>query len=162
MICIDTSVLVSLVTKAPSPKNQNQVRNARAWLAECHRKKEPFLLSAVVYAEFLHAHNETAVSQRESYIEAISEQLGIYAFDGICASFAAELQVDFYKRFGRPDTRYKRAVLKADAMIAATAIVHNASKIVTHDLKDFRRLVDGQIAVEDAVPEQVTLGIEFS
>lgn len=119
------------------------------------------MVSAVVYAEFLHAHHETAKSKREILIEELFEKLEIHPFDGLCGSFAAELQIEFYNRYGRPDTRNGRAVLKADAMIAATAIVHGASKIVTHDLGDFRRIIGNRIAVEDALPEQSVLKIDL-
>ncbi len=96
---------------------------------------EPLALSAVTASELLHGlHRTRTIAQRErrnSYVEAIFEQMPVLAFDlnvaRVHSAVSAELE------------RTGRQVGAHDLMIAATAMAHDY-RVATRDLRSFPKI----------------------
>jgi predicted nucleic acid-binding protein len=146
VICIDTNVLIWGVQGVAQPAQEGMIDRTRRYLAQLARDNEQVMVPSVVVSEYLQGF---PLEEHPAQIEALAGGFFVAAFDARCAALAAELQ-----RIG-PAARAapgSRIALKADCQIIATAISHGASRIVTNNLEEFRRIARDRIPVID-VPE---------
>lgn len=140
LICLDTSLLILTQQQNPSPGHKNLFEAARAyeeWLAETDWG---VLIPTPVISEFLTSRD---AKTRREVLTTLQTFAQIAELDLRAAEFAARLRFTYYEKYGLPKNKNNRQVLTVDMMIAAIAMVNRASIIITHDIDDFERIVDG-------------------
>ena len=135
MIVLDTNVVSELMRERPA-------RAVIAWMDS--NPQDSFLVTAVTIAEILYGIRRLAGGRRRARLEAAFDMLmsrgfadRILPLDAVAANHYSRIVVD-RQRSGRPINAF-------DALIAATALAHNA-ELATRDIADFEdcgiRLID--------------------
>jgi len=144
MICIDTMVLIWGVQGVAKPQQSRMVDLTRRFL-DSLGKHDTVMVPAVVLAEYLSGFENER--DRLAQYDKIGASFFVPAFDAPSASLAAEIARSVTAQGVAAD--WDRRLVKADIQIIATAVVHNASVIVTHNVEEFQALAGGRIRVED-------------
>jgi predicted nucleic acid-binding protein len=111
-------------------------RRSRLLLETLSATKELTIIPYIAVAELLLGIDRT---QHGQYITELQERFFLAPFDLRATAYAASLWQDYR---GLPkDQQIERTCLKADVLIVATAKVHGATKVFSHDPK-FRKLAD--------------------
>jgi predicted nucleic acid-binding protein len=149
MICIDTAVLIwGVQGVAKGSHRQRMVDLTDRYLRSLRDKKEILMIPTPVLAEYLQGFADPR--ERTNQLEALQRFYFIPSFDVPSAYLAAELsqspEVHSLAREG------DRQALKTDVQIIATAITHQAERIITGNVKEFRQIAKGKIPISE-VPE---------
>lgn len=154
MICLDTMVLIWGVQGAARSRQEHMVERTRRFLRSLRADNEVLMVPTPALAEYLQGFQAT---DRRSQFVRLEEFFFLPAFDSASAYLAAELsrQKVVREAYRSGD----RQAVKTDIQIIATAIVHGAERIVTHDVDDFRRVAGQRIRVSDvpSIAEQLDL-----
>jgi predicted nucleic acid-binding protein len=111
-------------------------------------QNEILMIPTPVLAEYLQGFPDPR--ERTSQLEALQRFCFIPSFDVPSAYLAAELsQSPEAQALAREGDRQ---ALKTDVQIIATAITHQAERIVTGNVKEFRQIAKGKIPISE-VPE---------
>jgi len=108
------------------------------------RSPSDLSLSAITLAEILYGIEKSPVKKRErrSRIEKISSLLSIYPFDEAAAEHYAVIRAQLERK--------GEVISERDTQIAAIAVA-NRLTVVTHNVKEFRRIK--KLTVEDWAAE---------
>lgn len=154
MICLDTMVLIWGVQGAARSRQEQMVERTRRFLRNLRSGNETLMVPTPALAEYLQGFQE---ADRRVQLTQLEELFYLPAFDSASAYLAAELS-----RRERVREAYRsgdRQAVKTDVQIVATAIVHGAKRIITHDVGDFERVAGQRILVSNVpnVAEQLDL-----
>ena len=111
------------------------------------------MVPAPAAAEYLQGFDD---KERQEQLAALKRYFFVPSFDLPAAAIAAELS----RRSDVWDLKHAdRQKVKTDVQIIAIAIAHRAELIVTDNVKEFRAIAAGKIAVSEVpgVEEQQTL-----
>ncbi len=166
-ICLDTSVLILGIKGYKNPKLKGMAGKARRYLSYLAKSKETrVMLPAIVVTEYLAGVNP---SEHEKQVEYLSKHFFIPAADLKVAARAAAYAFERGKRRKKNASSRKkkptgkvqksRNEVRCDELIVATAIMHDADKIVTGDINHFTTIAQGRIIIEDIphIAEQLNL-----
>lgn len=123
---VDSNILVWAVKeKGPA----EQIRRAKLLFREFNEKKANIIVPAIVLAEYL---TDIDPNDHDRQIQEASRSFLIFPFDVRCASLAAKLfkMGDAGRQKG---TAEGRKCLRADSLIVATAKIHGATVLYSHD-----------------------------
>jgi len=145
MICFDTSLLIWGVEKQAHPSQQDMIERTSRYIALLKQDKQSIMVPSIVLAEFL-----AKCTRRNAVLAAFEKHFRVFPFDAKAAKIVGELEAnrDLIQQV-RGVSKVPRQCLKSDVMIIATAIAHNATKIVTENRYDFHQIAQGKIAVTD-------------
>tara|TARA_Y100001937_G_scaffold50513_1_gene70332 strand:- start:51490 stop:52023 length:534 start_codon:yes stop_codon:yes gene_type:complete len=151
-VVLDTNILVFAIEGPSEPNQDTDLKQRAELLVEKELEKESrVLLPTICLAELL-AHNQR---NRSKALEAYTRLgLEIRSFDTPAAMHYGRLYKAALaeRKSASPSTR---AILGNDALIAATALASGASRIYSHNTKDFRKWVKNlgdTLAVLDIPP----------
>lgn len=156
IVCLDTCFLIYAMQEKPVVEEIELHDHAQQYLKWLSREEIPVMLPTPVISEFLTGSKRPA---RLEILQALARLADVYDFDLRAATLASELRSEYWARHKLPKG-LKRQVLTVDMMIAATAIVNNATMLITHDVGDFERVLDGRLLVrgiEAGPPGQTVL-----
>lgn len=142
-------VLIWGLQKTAAPDYQHLVERTERYLRYLDAENETVMIPSPVIAEYLQGFD---ASGRAREVAALQRAFFIPSFDLPSAALAAELTDKADAKQLRKTSRENRQALKVDVQIAATAIVHGASQIVTHNIGDFKTITGGRIKVTE-VPD---------
>ena len=143
---IDTMILIWWVRQEASPGQADMIRRAKWLMESLEQHNATVLISAVSFAEFLRG---SSASQQQQQAAFLQQAVIIKGFDTLAAFVAAEL----YPRAATMEEYEKRkAVLKADIQIVATAIAAKANVFYSHDAGCRQLATIGGIEAKD-LPE---------
>ena len=160
LVCLDTSLLILTQLDSPPPNQEKLFAAAKAYQSWLPETDWGILLPTPVIAEFL-SSRDAAV--RHKVLRDLQAYTHVADFDLRAAELAARLRLRYAEEYGLPKGA-DRQVLTVDMMIAAIAMVNRASHMITHDRRDFERIIslldDFDIAVrsiDDGPPGQGSL-----
>lgn len=116
------------------------------------------MIPSPVVAEYLQGFDATG---RAKQVAELQKSFFIPSFDLPSAALSAELAERASANQLRQNSEESRPALKVDVQIAAIAIVHGATQIVTHNVKDFKTIVGGRAQVTE-VPNVAEPGRLFN
>lgn len=126
IVAIDTMIMIWGVRK----KGEKDKITRATWLFdELSDKRAQVILPSVSLAEYLAASDPSKYSD---IVAPLSTRFFIAPFDVQCAGLAAKL-FRKGKEEREMDVEDSRNMLKADSLIVATAAVHGASMLYSHD-----------------------------
>ncbi|MFL6199295.1 MAG: type II toxin-antitoxin system VapC family toxin [Thermoanaerobaculia bacterium] len=151
MICIDTMVLIWGVQKKARSGQEEMVERTARYLRSLQDENETIMVPAPAAAEYLQWFDD---NERQEQLAALERFFFVPSFDLPAAMVAAELS-HRSEAWGF-DERVDRQKVKTDVQIIAIAIAHRAELIVTDNVKEFRAIASGRIAVKEvpSVAEQ--------
>lgn len=154
MICLDTMVLIWGVQGAAQRRQEHMIELTRRFLRALRNEQTTLMIPAPALAEYLQGFPQ---AKRQAQLAHLEEFFYLPAFDSASAYLAAGLS-----RQGSVREAYRagnRQAVKTDVQIIATAIVHGAQRILTHDVGDFRRIAGSRIQVTDVPNVHEQLGL---
>ncbi len=159
LICIDTHAVIWGVKREATPGQEEMIDRAVAFLKECEDRKDRVMLPAVVLAELLAA---VPPEDRTAFVDQMHMLFHIAPFDAQAALRYGVMYQDFRSRNNHDHNNRNpspsRECVKADRMIAATAVARQCDALCTEDdgLSNFAR---GHIALRkiSQMPAQPTL-----
>lgn len=157
MICLDTMVLIWGLQRKATPDYQHLVERTQRYLKYLDEANETIMIPSPVVAEYLQGFDATG---RAKQVASLQKWFFIPSFDLPSAALAAELTERANASKLRKNSGESRPALKVDVQIAAIAIVHGATQIVTHNIADFKTIVGGRIQVSE-VPNIAEAGKLF-
>ena len=147
IVCIDTQILSFGLIKTPPKGHEHLVNHAAEFLKWIEKQQYRVIVPTIVVSELL-----TAVPEENhvSILKLFERDWLIVDFDLRAARQFANMRGDHIRKNrlhhmidpNRPGAT--REALKADVMIIATAIAHNADIIYTHD-RNLLKLAEGFI-----------------
>ncbi len=150
MVCLDTHIIVWAIRKDCTNGQEEMVPRATALIHGLREEKAKIMVPACVLGEFLAAMHPSLYREVQAFMEG---RFFIAPYDGKAALIAGEMM---YARGSFSElvksSGIRRNEVRTDAEIIATAIAHKADKIITQDLRHFRKLAAGRIRIE-GVPE---------
>lgn len=144
MICLDTMILIWGLQRKAAPDYQHLVDRTQRYLRYLDEENETVIIPSPVVAEYLQGFDATG---RTKQIAGLQKLFFIPSFDLASAALTAELIENADVDKLRKNSEESRSALKVDVQIAAIAIIHGATQIVTHNIKDFKTVVSGRIQV---------------
>ncbi|MBN1346752.1 MAG: PIN domain-containing protein [Phycisphaerae bacterium] len=127
VVFIDTMTLIWWIQKAASQGQEQMVKRAQ-WLAEdLQERQADRVVSTVSVAEFLRGLNE---AERAKQYAIIEETFICRPFDAVASHVAAKV---YQKQVTIKEYENRKAVLRADELILATALASRADVLYTHD-----------------------------
>jgi hypothetical protein len=134
IVAVDSMTLVwGLRREGP----QQECLNAQWLFSQFTARQTQVIVSTVALSEYLTAIDPTL---HEAVVEKMEERFIFYPFTKDCASLAAAL-FQTGQQMRNKNVPGARATLRADAMIVASAKVHGAGCIFSHD-RDCRDLAN--------------------
>jgi predicted nucleic acid-binding protein len=157
LVCFDTQIIIWGVKKQATPGQEDNVDKAKYLISICERDKIEIIVPSVVVAEILCAIDP---SLHNAFSELMHRRFIVPPFDTQAALHFAEMWRS--KKQIKDDSGIKRAEMKADFMIAATAMARGAKCIYSEDLGlkkfaqdyiDIKPLpsIERQMSIEDAL-----------
>lgn len=140
MICLDSQVVVFCM----QPPEDEIGERAAALVARCTEQSIPIMISPIVVAELLSGVPE---NNAIAYLETLKRRFVSPPFDDLCALHFARIWRTYRSRipqFQREGLTRQR--IKADWLIAASALAHGAQVIYSQD-EDVHRCAEGLIEV---------------
>lgn len=137
-------VLIWSLQKFAAPRYQHLVDRTQRYLNYLDAQSETGMIPSQVVAEYLQGFDAPG---RASQVAALQRAFFIPSFDLPSAALAAELTERANAKQLRENSAESRPALKVDVQIAAVAIIHGASQIVTYNIGDFKTIVGGRIQV---------------
>jgi predicted nucleic acid-binding protein len=125
---LDTNALIWAMKDECTPGQEDMKRRARLALREIERSKLGIVIPSIALAELVSPMSDR---QAGDFIAAAEEQFLIAPFDARAASVAAKLWRE-HKKFPESE-KLKRSILKADALIIASAHCAGAAVFYSHD-----------------------------
>ena len=149
VVCLDTNIVIWGVLKQKrDPNQQSFVDKSTALVKYLVKSKDIVLLPSVVVGELL-----VKISQEEhdDVVESLSRDWKIVDFDSRAASKFAQMRYErlspqMRRKLKRENPSATNRELDADTMIAATALVHKATRIYTND-RQFKNMAKEYIEV---------------
>lgn len=129
-------VLIHGLFESNSPNNRELSVRSKVLLQQIERDKQTLILSAVTVSEFLVG---ISAERMPSVSAEIHKRFIVAPFDSVAANIAADLWQRHSKLKASEQT--KRRLLKADALIVASAKSAGCQVFYSHD-KKCRRLAD--------------------
>lgn len=153
MICLDTMVLIWGLQKSAGPNSQHLIERTQRYLKYLDKENESIMIPSPVIAEYLQGFDSPG---RAGQLANLQKLFFIPSFDLPSAALAAELTDKAGMKNVRQNSSESRQALKVDVQIAAIAIVHGATHLVTHNIKDYEAIVGSRIRVIEVpnIPEQ--------
>ena len=149
MICLDTMILILGLQKKAAPKYQYLVERTQRYLKHLDDENETIMIPSPVVAEYLQGFDTIG---RVRQVASLQKLFFIPSFDLPLAALAAELsEGDSFSKL-RQNSNESRPALKVDVQIAAIAIIHGATQIITQNISDFKTLVGDRIQIME-VPD---------
>lgn len=156
LVCFDTHVIIWGIRGKATPGQENRIEKARHLINLCEKNDTKMMVPSVVVAEVLCAlepKSHSAVS------ELMHRSFIVPPFDTQAATYFAKM---WRNRKQVKDKAVSRAEMKADFMIAATALSRGASCIYSEDagLRKFAQdyisvrplpNMEEQMPIEDAI-----------
>ncbi len=130
---IDTMILVWWIRQEASAGQEEMIKRAQWLMTNLEEEKTDIMVSTVTVAEFLRGSPK---HQQQAQASIIEETFICMPFDKRSAYMAAE---HFEKIRSLREYEKRKTVLKADQMIAATALANRADVLYSHD-EPLRRL----------------------
>ena len=149
MICLDTMILIWGLQRKAAPNYQHLVERTQRYLKHLDEENETLMIPSPVVAEYLQGFDAAG---RAKQIATLQRSFFIPSFDLPSAALSAELTERADAGKLRQNSEESRPALKVDVQIAAIAIIHGATQIVTHNIRDFKTIVGGRIQVTE-VPD---------
>ena len=146
MICLDTMILIWGLQRKAAPNYQHLVDRTQRYLRSLDEENETIMIPSPVVAEYLQGFDATG---RTKQIAGLQRLFFIPSFDLPSAALTAELIENADVDKLRKNSEESRPALKVDVQIAAIAIVHGATRIVTHNISDFKNIVGGRTQVTE-------------
>ena len=136
VVCLDTHIVQwGVLKRASNPDQQHLVDRSTALIKLIEKNKDRVILPAIVVGELLvpippEEQGEVLMRLREDWM--------IVDYDGLAALQFAQMRhgrptVEALRELQKTNPSATRNELIADTMIAATALVHKATKIYTND-----------------------------
>jgi predicted nucleic acid-binding protein len=156
MICFDTSPIIWAVRGEAVAGQEEMIARARNYIRylDSLPKKQPnakvMMFPAPALAEYLVGCKNK--EQRDKELRIVEASFWVPALDISTACLAAEIEDTDAMRSLRKATDRNRNQLRVDAMVIAIAIFHKAEKIITHDVRHFKRLAEGRMEISP-IPE---------
>jgi predicted nucleic acid-binding protein len=110
--------------------------------------KFTIMIPAPVVAEYLVGADETEMHE----LEILKRGFEFPEFNVRAAALAAELQRGGLLDSIHDEFGMSKQSIKVDAFIIGIAVIFDAEKIITHDIREFTKLARGRIAIEE-VPD---------
>ena len=153
MICLDTMILIWGLQKRADPNSQHLIERTQRYLKHLDEENESIMIPSPVITEYLQGFDSPG---RARQLANLQNLFFIPSFDLPSAALAAELLDKAGIKNVRQSSTENRQALKVDVQIAAIAIVHGATHLVTHNIKDYETIVGGRIQVTEVpnIPEQ--------
>jgi len=159
-VCVDTQTLIWGVRQRATAGQEEMIQRAGIFVQECQDVGDTILVPAVVLGELLAG---IPPEEHDDFFQTIHKRFVVAPFDGPAALVYGQL---WYEHRGTviPEVReadpdVTRSVVKADHMIAATAVATRSDVLVTDD-KPLARFSEGRIAVrairDVAIPAKQT------
>ncbi len=147
LVLIDSQIFIWGVKGQATEGQEGQIPIAKAFISWLSENDYKLLLPVPQLVELL---SYVPVEQQDTIMQFFTKKFRIVPFDELAASKCAEL---IYKSLNEPElVQYRKEQkvtknkLKFDCMLAAIAIVRNASKIYSVD-SDLKRFANGEIEV---------------
>ena len=160
LVCIDTSLLILTVQARNTAGNDPLMKAAAAYERWLSAGNHSALIPTPVVAEFLTSRDK---SRRKNTLQHLQSYAEIGSSDLRAATLAGEIRYLFAAEHGLPKGQNNQ-ILTVDIMIAAIAIVNNATHLITHNIRDFRRILECRsnedielCGVEEGPPGQSSL-----
>lgn len=152
MICIDTMVLIWGVQQKARSGQEEMVERTARFLRRLRDENQTIMVPAPAAAEYLQGFDDR---ERQEQLSALERFFFVPSFDLPAAAIAAELS----RRSDSWALDADRQKVKTDVQIIAIAIAHRAELIVTDNVKEFRAIAAGKIAISEvpSVEEQQAL-----
>lgn len=158
MICLDTVVLILGLQRKAAPEYQYLVERTQRYLNHLDEENETIMIPSPVVAEYLQGFDAVG---RVKQVASLQKLFFIPSFDLPSAALAAELSERSSFSELRQSSNESRPALKVDIQIAAIAIIHGATQIVTQNISDFKTIVGGRIQVTE-IPDIAEPGRLFN
>lgn len=131
-ISIDTHVLIWGVREFAEVGQEDMIEKTKLFLSQCRKDKIEIIVSAIVLGEFL---TDIDFKIHQQVTEIIRSAFIVIPFDSAASTIFAKLWRDrqFALKQIKEETKSTRAALKADSMIIASSIAHQAEAIYSHD-----------------------------
>jgi len=148
MICFDTMVLIWGVQGKAAPGQEEMVARTKRYITSLNDENERIMIPTPALTEYLQGFD---TAERKQQLKALEKNFFIPSFNLPAAYLAAGLARRAQESGVKPKHASRQEV-KTDVQIIATAIVNNASKIITNNTDDFQKLAelaDGRIQISD-------------
>ena len=150
MTCIDTHILIWGVRGWASPAQEAMIPRTKRCIEHLAQSDERVMIPTPVVAEYLVG---LPTEDHEAHLAILERNFFLPPLDVASAQLTASLLRNPGDVKGIRDKHgVDRQSLRTDAMIIAIAIVHGASKIVTHAAKHYHKLAKALIQIE-SIPE---------
>lgn len=156
-VCVDTNFLIWAIRGQANPTQTAMIGRAQVYLQYLEQNKDRIIIPTIVLAEFL--NGVPNVPDRTRFLRMLNTRCMVADFDLKAAHMFATLwdtqgaHIQQLRNNGNT-----RPSLKADCMIAATAITAPADLLITND-KGLRNFIGNRIPVQDIpiVPVQTKM-----
>lgn len=151
VVCLDTPIVIWAVRGWATAGQEDMVRRAQHYLNGLVEAKARVLVPAPVICEYMSA---VAPPDHETVLATLDKHFFLAPLDARAAALAGEMMYNgdsTYKEHRKSSGKGRNEV-RTDVLIIATAIAHKAEKVVTNDLRHFRKLAGARIRVEQ-LPE---------
>jgi predicted nucleic acid-binding protein len=154
-VCLDNHILIWGIRGVATSGQEGMIQRALDLLGDLEENDADILIPSVVASEFLAG---VAKTQHTELLRVLNLRFQLPPFDVRSAAMAAEIWRDAAElnpnlreqiRENFPGT--ERAKIKADIQIVATALVHRADILYTHD-GVLRSIATGRIDVRELPP----------
>lgn len=156
LVCFDTHVIIWGIRGKATPGQENRIEKAQYLINSCEKNGTKMMIPSVVVAEVLCALDSKSHS---AVSELMHRSFIVPPFDTQAATYFAKM---WRNKKQVKDKAVSRAEMKADFMIAATALSRGASCIYSEDagLRKFAQdyisvkplpNVEKQMSIEDAI-----------
>jgi predicted nucleic acid-binding protein len=131
-ISIDTHILIWGVREFAEVGQEDMIEKTKAFLAQCRKEGTEIIVTAIVLGEFL---TDLDPQMHQKITEIIRSAFIVVPFDSAASAIFAKLWRDRQSALKqiKEETKSTRAALKADSMIVASSIAHQAEAIYSHD-----------------------------
>lgn len=150
MICFDTQVLIWGVQSTGHSGREAMVERTRRYIEWLGKSKTPIMIPAPAVTEYLVAFPP---DEQLRQLQVIERSFFVSAFDLPASQMAARIlgrRLEM-QNIGR-DYCLRRQKLKVDVFIVATAIVHHAERLISHDAH-MAKLAEGTTLQVTEIPE---------
>ncbi|HTU22500.1 MAG TPA: hypothetical protein VMG10_30965 [Gemmataceae bacterium] len=158
MICFDTQALIWGVQSTGHSGREDIVARARRYIEWLSKSKTPIMIPAPAVTEYLVAFDP---DEQQRQLQVIERSFFVAAFDLPAARMAARIlgrRLEMHRI--ESDHCVRRQQLKVDVFIVATAIVHHAERLISHDAH-MGKLAEGTSLQVCEIPDLATQGELF-
>ncbi|MBF0408885.1 MAG: PIN domain-containing protein [Candidatus Riflebacteria bacterium] len=149
LACLDTQILIWGIRKEATGNQTKMIEKAEVFLQQLSTNYSAVLLPSIVIAEFL---VKIPYSNHPQTISAFSKKFRIAHFDLKVASQYAKIWRERPQIETTKDPFISKRDIKADCMIIATALAHEAEVIYSHD-DGLKKMAAGKIEVRQMITD---------